>query len=700
MKSCHLENGLAGEEISRFVTILGMWILFFLCISSVSFCAEICLTLTLKNDEKHVENCLESVKDIIDCLVVCDAGSTDNSIQLVEQFLAKTAIPGKIYRQPWKNSVDAAQEFLKTKKLDLSATYLLVLDGDKRLHLEGSFKKNDLTKDAYLLLVKSSLLSCYSYNLNLLRASLPWKSLGTIYAYWSSTSSYESEKLRSLSIEDQGDMRERMVRDVASLKKAIQSEPENERFLFYLAQTLKSMNHYEEATEWYKKRIQKQGDKEEVWFSMYMLGECYKALNQWDSALFWLLEAYQYNPQRTDPLLSVTTYYRLKGQNDLAYMFTSYGSIFDQDDEQIFFDIPPDSTYRFDEERSIVAYYTPFREEGFKALNNLILKKGVPWTAKSQAYKNLRFYVQKLPSARYVPIVLDFPYIMEGSEERYHPMNPSILKTDEGYSVICRSVNYTQTGAKTFHTIDSDGIFRTRNFLAQYDPYFNLLSQMEITENLPRERVRCWISSNLQGLDDCRLFHWEGKKWLTCTTNDTNPTGNFQISLCRLGEGGMIDKLVPLIGPDPNRCEKNWVPFLHEGLPHLIYSYDPFIVFQPQLETGACHEVVRYTPEYDLSHFRGSAAPIRFDNGYLMVVHEVSLTDDHSRIYFHRFVYLDDNFQVKKLSKPFIFRHDGVEFCLSMTTDHANKNLILGVGVEDREAYFCIVDLDVVRELL
>lgn len=162
----------------------------------------------------------------------------------------------------------------------------------------------------------------------------------------------------------------------------------------------------------------------------------------------------------------------------------------------------------------------------------------------------------------------------------------------------------------------------------------------------------------------------------------------------------MIDKLVPLIGPDLNRCEKNWVPFLHEGLPHLIYSYDPFIVFQPQLETGACHEVVRYTPEYDLSHFRGSAAPIRFDNGYLMVVHEVSLTDDHSRIYFHRFVYLDDNFQVKKLSKPFIFRHDGVEFCLSMTTDHANKNLILGVGVEDREAYFCIVDLDVVRELL
>jgi predicted GH43/DUF377 family glycosyl hydrolase len=281
-------------------------------------------------------------------------------------------------------------------------------------------------------------------------------------------------------------------------------------------------------------------------------------------------------------------------------------------------------------------------------------------------------------------------------------MNPSIIKTETGYLLILRSVNYTQEGAKVFKTIDLTGVFRTKNFLISYDHNFQLLSQHEIVENLTRERIRAF---NVEGIEDCRLFDFNGRPWFSCTTFDTNPHSNLQISLCELAESGVdktiqVEKLIPLKGPDLTRCEKNWLPFMKDGVVHLVYSSDPFVIYRPNLQTGECETVLHSEQTLDFSRFRGSAAPIAFDDGYLMLVHEVAFLHDYFRCYLHRFVYLDKNFVVQKLSTPFTFLHQGVEFCISMTMDHSGKELILPIGFEDREAFLCFIELDSVRSLL
>ena len=83
-----------------------------------------------------------------------------------------------------------------------------------------------------------------------------------------------------------------------------------------------------------------------------------------------------------------------------------------------------------------------------------------------------------------------------------------------------------------------------------------------------------------------------------------------------------------------------------------------------------------------------------------MLVHEVVHFPENRRCYLHRFLYLDENFKITKVSKPFIFQHIGVEYCWSMTLDHTESELILPIGIEDREAYLCFVDLDTIRSLL
>ena len=160
-----------------------------------------------------------------------------------------------------------------------------------------------------------------------------------------------------------------------------------------------------------------------------------------------------------------------------------------------------------------------------------------------------------------------------------------------------------------------------------------------------------------------------------------------------------VKTMVPLDGPDSLRAEKNWMPFFKNGELHVIYSYAPFQTYAVSRETGECVQDIRYEPQHTFDGFRGSAPPISFDDGYLALVHEVTPLVG-VRMYTHRFLYLDKDFKITKLSRPFSFNHIGVEFSCGMTFDHEDKNLIIACGSEDREAYLALVDIRVVRSML
>ncbi len=661
------------------------------------FCAQgqlqgksICVSLLVKQNLTYLKECLDSVEEIADCIAIStEEGLSQYNHWIIEEFVINTGMPTRIEEKKApteKERISFAQKTLLECDLDPEDTHILFLDSGQTLTVRPEFNKHSLTETSYRFLEEYKSLSFSCLNGKLIHASRPEEN---------------SKKLNSLCIEDQEDAAFHLKKQIF----AVQEQPENLCALLLLALAHKSLKHYDNVLFWFKSRIEKEGDPEEVWFAKWMIGECYEAQNAWENALNAYLEAYQFWPQRREPLRKIANYYRLRGKNDLSYLFAKQGARIPSSDAGHLFSYPPLSDYEFDEEISIAAYYTQFKEDGYTASSDLMIRKHVPAHIKEQAFRNVLFYVEPLKNAHFLPIQFDFPLIQEGDEERYHPMNPSIEKTTWGYKVICRTVNYTQTGAKSFHTSDKTGIFRTRNFLLHYDTNFHLLSEREILENLPRKRVRSWISANIQGLDDCRIFCDGAHSWFTCTASDTNPTGNFQIALCKLGEEKNnqpihVEKLTPLLGPDPNRCEKNWLPFFKDDLLHLIYSYDPFMIVKPDPETGACTSVLEYSPQHDFSRFRGSAAPIPFDQGFLILVHEVALLPDYSRVYLHRFVLLDKTFIITRVSRPFIFDHQGVEYCCSMTLDHSGKNLILPIGLEDREARLCIVDTETVRSLL
>ena len=110
----------------------------------------ISLCMIAKNEEKWLEQCLNSVKDIVDEIIVVDTGSTDRTKEIAKKFNAK------IFDFKWVDDFSAARnESIRHATKD----WILVLDADEVLDEEGlkAIKElvNDKENDAFLFLQKN-----------------------------------------------------------------------------------------------------------------------------------------------------------------------------------------------------------------------------------------------------------------------------------------------------------------------------------------------------------------------------------------------------------------------------------------------------------------------------------------------------------------------------------------------------------------
>lgn len=82
------------------------------------------LSMIVKNEEAMLEDCLKSVKNIVDEIVIVDTGSTDGTLKIAESFGAK------ISHYQWNDDFAAARnEALK----NCTGEWILYLDADERL---------------------------------------------------------------------------------------------------------------------------------------------------------------------------------------------------------------------------------------------------------------------------------------------------------------------------------------------------------------------------------------------------------------------------------------------------------------------------------------------------------------------------------------------------------------------------------------
>lgn len=109
------------------------------------------LCMIVKDEKDFIKSCIESVKDIVDEIVVADTGSQDATPEIAKKLGAK------VYAYPWDGSFSRARNFAISK---CSARWLLLLDADERLFEEDKGKLLEFIKDGSS---DGALFKIYSY---------------------------------------------------------------------------------------------------------------------------------------------------------------------------------------------------------------------------------------------------------------------------------------------------------------------------------------------------------------------------------------------------------------------------------------------------------------------------------------------------------------------------------------------------------
>lgn len=82
------------------------------------------LSMIVKNEEKYLQECLESVQNIADEIVIVDTGSIDNTLEIAKKFNSK------IFNYKWTNDFADARNFALSKS---TGNWILYLDADERV---------------------------------------------------------------------------------------------------------------------------------------------------------------------------------------------------------------------------------------------------------------------------------------------------------------------------------------------------------------------------------------------------------------------------------------------------------------------------------------------------------------------------------------------------------------------------------------
>ncbi|MBM4064126.1 MAG: glycosyltransferase [Planctomycetes bacterium] len=80
--------------------------------------------LIVKNEEELLPNCLKSIKDVVDEIIIVDTGSTDNTVTIAKEFKAK------VYHHPWNDSFSEARNHCLNHA---SGDWILQIDADEEL---------------------------------------------------------------------------------------------------------------------------------------------------------------------------------------------------------------------------------------------------------------------------------------------------------------------------------------------------------------------------------------------------------------------------------------------------------------------------------------------------------------------------------------------------------------------------------------
>lgn len=350
------------------------------------------LCMIVRNEERVIERALRSAFPYVDTWSIVDTGSTDQTIEIIRRVAKECEKSGVLHSSKWVNFGHN-----RTEALQLARGYMdwiLMMDADDSV--EGVFSKDvlDSAVAGYTLQIKCGTL--IYRRPQLFNATFPWKYVGALHEYATCSGPQQpypdtlwmiarTEGFRS------GDP-QKYHKDAELLEQELQAPGcDRGRTLFYLAQSYKDSGQTDKAIQRYRERIEFPGWSEEAYVScLYLV----RLLDDPQEKLRYAWKAQNVNPSRRDVPYEILRWARTN--NIWSQEIYAMGLVFQKAtlNNGHLFTFQEAYTYKYEDELSIVAYYTGHYAES-KRWALYALESCLP-EQRERIENNVRFAVSKM----------------------------------------------------------------------------------------------------------------------------------------------------------------------------------------------------------------------------------------------------------------------------------------------------------------
>ena len=358
---------------------------------------RICLSMIVKNEAPVIERCLRSAKPLVDAWAISDTGSTDGTQDIIRNFMRD--LPGELIERPWVDFATNRNEALELAKTH--GDYALVIDADDVFETDANFAWPELAAPGYLLEIVFSELSYRRIALANLDAGWQWQ--GVLHEVLTSPQLASAQSLDGIRIRVNTDgarsrqpQEEKFSKDADVLRRALEKEPGNTRYAFYLAQSLRDAGRFAESLAAYEHRVAMGGWPEEVYFSKFQVGRLKELLGApFADVVSAYLYAFDARPARAEAPCAAARYFRLNGRWNLARQYAELASKLPLCDDVLFVDRTVHD-WRARDEWSIAAYWCGDYADSARLCKELLADQRLPIAERTRVEKNLAFAVAKL----------------------------------------------------------------------------------------------------------------------------------------------------------------------------------------------------------------------------------------------------------------------------------------------------------------
>lgn len=367
---------------------------------------KLILTQIVKNESHVVERMLNSIKGIVDGICIVDTGSTDDTIEVINNWGKNNQIETYVFERPFDNFENSRNHsFGKAREIFLSKNdghtyYNFWLDADEQLIVDSKFDKNKIDRDLYMF---NTYIGNMKYTRNeLCRLDKPFRFYGPIHEFIiSEDQNITSGLMEGLTVQvymDGGSWKlnipEKYKKHAQILEDYIDNKDRNARWIFYTAQSYhdsasipdnKTENdeRLRRALKYYKERISRtDGYEEERFYSQFRVATIMKQLEEpWYKIHQEFLKSYTMDSMRAEPIKAIIDYYLSAGEWNLAYIYTKFAVTSHHGKnpypQRLLFVDESLYMWRFLEVHAAACFYTNRKEEGssiYKELLNQINK--------------------------------------------------------------------------------------------------------------------------------------------------------------------------------------------------------------------------------------------------------------------------------------------------------------------------------------